>query len=165
MSTHHQLFTALFSKHYLWLRQRVSNTLGCEHSADDVTTDAFVRLLGLQNLSDIRDPRALLSTIAKRLMINNWRRADLERAYLATLDEEPANTVSSPEEHAMLIDTLLLLDRLLSGLALQAKEVFIHSLFDGWTYEQIGHQLSISKSRVHQHMERAYLACLLALAE
>ncbi|AMN80548.1 sigma-70 family RNA polymerase sigma factor [Pseudomonas azotoformans] len=165
MPTHSQLFTALFSKHYMWLRQRVNNTLGCEHSADRITADAFMRLLGLQNLNEVREPRALLSTIAKRLMINNWRRADLERAYLATLDDEPANTVASPEEHAMLIESLLQLDRLLSGLVRQAKQVFLHSLFDGWTYEQIARRLGISKSRIHQHMEQAYLACLLALAE
>lgn len=165
MPSHQQLFTSLFSEHYHWLRKRVSRTLGCDHSADDVTADTFVRLLGLQDLGDIREPRALLSTIAKRLMINNWRRSDLEQAYLATLEHEPANTVPTPEEHAMLIDSLVQLDQLLAGLALQAKAVFIHSLFDGMSYEQIGLELGISKSRVHQHMEQAYLCCLVALAE
>jgi len=165
MPSHHQLFTSLFTQHYQWLRHRVSRVLGCSHSADDITADAFVRLLGLQDLDGIREPRALLSTIAKRLMINNWRKSDLEHAYLATLDAEPANTVPSPEEHAMLLESLMQLDQMLGHLSRQAKAVFIHSLFDGMTYEQIGRQLGISRSRVHQHMEQAFLCCLTALSE
>lgn len=165
MSSDHQLFTLLFSRHYQWLRSRVSQTLGCQHSADDVAADTFMRVLGLTNLAEIREPRALLSTIAKRLMIDNWRRIDVERAYLATLEDEPANSVPNPEEHALMIETLLQLDKMLSGLAVQAKAVFIHSLFDGMTYEQIGVRLGLSKSRVHQYMEQAYLCCLEALLE
>ncbi|WP_455922692.1 sigma-70 family RNA polymerase sigma factor [Pseudomonas putida] len=165
MPSHHQLFTSLFAQHYHWLRSRVSRTLGCPDRADDVTADAFMRLLGLQDLDGIREPRALLSTIAKRLMINNWRRADLEQAYLATLNAEPDNTVPSPEEYAMLLESLVQLDQLLGELSRQAKAVFIHRLFDDMTYEQIGWQLGISRSRVHQHMEQAFLCCLTALSE
>lgn len=165
MPTHDDLFNSLFSKHYRWLRQRVTYRMGCEHRADDIAADTFVRVLGLADLSQIQEPRALLSTIAKRLMLNNWRRADLEREYLATLEQEPSNTVASPEEYALLMDSLQQLDRMLSGLASQAKEVFLYSLFDGLTYEQIGCRLGLSKSRVHQHMEQAYLCCLTALTE
>lgn len=165
MSSDHQLFTDLFSRNYQWLRSRVSRTLGCSHSADDVAADTFMRVLGLGNLAEIREPRALLSTIAKRLMIDNWRRIDLERALLATLEDEPANSVPSPEEHAVMVETLLQLDKMLSGLAVQAKAAFIYSLFDGMTYEQIGIRLGVSKSRVHQYMEQAYLCCLEAQLE
>lgn len=165
MPTHDDLFNSLFSKHYRWLRQRVTHRMGCEYRADDIAADTFVRVLGLPDLAQIQEPRALLSTIAKRLMLNNWRRADLEREYLATLEQEPSNTVASPEEYALLMDSLQQLDRMLSGLASQAKEVFLYSLFDGLTYEQIGGRLGLSKSRVHQHMEQAYLCCLTALTE
>ncbi|MBK5541656.1 sigma-70 family RNA polymerase sigma factor [Pseudomonas sp. TH05] len=164
-STSHHHFTRLFSKNYGWLRARVSRLLGCQDSAEDIAAEAFMRLLGIEDLAAVREPRALLTTIAKRLMIDHWRRADLERAYLATLEEQPHSELPSPQEHAMLIETLLQLDRLLKGLGHQARQAFIHSLFDGMTYEQIGRQLGISKSRVHQHMEQAYLCCLEALAQ
>lgn len=164
MSSHQQQFTHLFSQHYRWLRSRVSRTLGCHFRADDVAADTFVRILGMPDLSAIREPRTLLSTIAKRLIIDNWRREDLERAYLATLGSEAENTVPDPDTHAQLLESLLLLDRLLSDLAPQGKEAFLLSLFEGLTYEQIGVRLGISKSRVHQHVEKAYLLCLEVIA-
>ena len=53
---------------------------------------------------------------------------------------------------------IVALDKALSAVSRQAKQAFVLSLFDGLTYEQIGRALGISKSRVHQHMEKAYMA-------
>ncbi|AYO00065.1 MULTISPECIES: sigma-70 family RNA polymerase sigma factor [Pseudomonas] len=158
MSTPNHLFTAMFAQHYQWLRSRVSRTLGCRFRADDVAADTFVRVLRMDDLSTIREPKTLLSTIAKRLIIDSWRREDIERAFLASLAAEPHNTIVDPEEHAQVMQYIVALDKALSAVSRQAKQAFVLSLFDGLTYEQIGRALGISKSRVHQHMEKAYMA-------
>jgi RNA polymerase sigma-70 factor (ECF subfamily) len=44
------------------------------------------------------------------------------------------------------------------------KAVFVHSYLGGLTYEQIGRELGISKSRVQQHMEQAIVRCMTAMA-
>ncbi|WP_249935082.1 sigma factor [Azotobacter chroococcum] len=69
-----------------WLRRRLS----CPHSAEDLTQDAFVQVMGSRDLLHLEQPQALLITIAKRLLFNHYRRQDIERAYLyAQLDGLP----------------------------------------------------------------------------
>ena len=161
---HHSFVSTLFAQHYAWLRGRVSRAMGCSFSGEDIAAETFVRVLGLTDPHGIREPRALLTTIAKRLMLDSWRRGDLERAYLEPLSASPANTLPSPEEQAMMMETLLSLDRLLDGLPGVGKAVFVHSYLGGLTYEEIGRELGISKSRVQQHMEQALVRCLTVMA-
>lgn len=47
--------------------------------------ETFLRVLSLPDPAQIREPRALLTTIAQRLMQEGWRRRDLERSYLQML--------------------------------------------------------------------------------
>jgi len=156
-----RLLTALFKDHYAWLRSRAVRSMGCHFSGEDIAAETFLRVLGLSDLGTVREPRAMLTTIAKRLMVDTWRRGDLERAYLASLQDEPANSVPSPEERAELVEMPLRLDQLLEGLPGLGKVVFVHSYLGGLTYVEIGQQLGISKSRVQQYMEQALAQCLL----
>ncbi|WAH55865.1 sigma-70 family RNA polymerase sigma factor [Pseudomonas silvicola] len=159
----HLLLASLFKDHYTWLRSRAARAMGCHFSGEDIAAETFLRVLGLPDLSAVREPRALLTTIAKRLMVDTWRRGDLERAYLASLQDEPANSVPTPDERAELVEMLLRLDQLLDGLPGLGKAVFVHSYLGGLTYVEIGQQLGISKSRVQQYMEQALAQCLLVL--
>lgn len=69
-----------------WLRHRTHNA----DCAADLTQDTFLRLLNRRvDPSELRLPRAYLSTIAHALLVNHWQRADRERAYLAGLAERP----------------------------------------------------------------------------
>lgn len=160
---HHSFVTTLFAQNYAWLRGRVSRAMGCSYRGEDIAAETFVRVLGLADPSAVREPRALLTTIAKRLMVDSWRRADLERAYLDSVSQLPEHSAPSPEAHAILIETLLSLDRLLDGLPGVGKAVFVHSYLGGLTYQQIGKELGISKSRVQQYMEQALVRCLSSL--
>lgn len=58
-----------------WLRRRTHNA----DCAADLTQDTFLRLLSRRvDPSELRLPRAYLSTIAHALLVNHWQRADLE---------------------------------------------------------------------------------------
>ncbi len=49
-----------------------------------------MRILSSDNLATIRDPRAFLRTLAKRVMVDLFRRNALEKAYLEMLATLPA---------------------------------------------------------------------------
>ncbi|STI83231.1 RNA polymerase sigma factor [Escherichia coli] len=53
--------------------------------ADDIAQDTFLRVMVSETLSTIRDPRSFLCTIAKRVMVDLFRRNALEKAYLEML--------------------------------------------------------------------------------
>ena len=68
--------TALYESHNLWLTSWLSKKLGCRTDATDLAHDTFLRVLSRQNLQDIVEPRAYLTTIAHGLMVNHLRRRD-----------------------------------------------------------------------------------------
>ena len=159
------LIGQMFQKDYQWLCSSVRRTLGCHHSAQDIASETFLRVLSLPDPAAIREPRALLTTIARRLVYEGWRRQDLERAYLESLAHAPVPVHPSPEERAFVIEALLAVDRLLDGLSAKAKAAFLYHQLDGLTYSQIGERLQVSTSRVQQYMADAFKRCYLAMAQ
>ncbi len=160
-----RLVAQWFVQNQRWLHARLYRRLGCTHNAEDLVAETFLRVLSLPDPAQIREPRALLTTIAQRLMQESWRRRDLERAYLQMLEELPEQVHPSPEERLLLIETLVRLDQLLDGLPGQGKAAFIHSQIGGLTYIQIAERLSISPSRVQQYMTEAFKLCYGALQQ
>jgi len=159
------LIGQMFQKDYEWLCGSIRRTLGCHHGAQDIASETFLKVLSLPDPASIREPRALLTTIARRLVYEGWRRQDLERAYLESLAHAPVPVHPSPEERALVIEALLAVDRLLDGLSAKAKAAFLYHQLDGLTYSQIGERLQVSTSRVQQYMADAFKRCYLAMAQ
>jgi len=154
----------LFEMNYEWLCSRVRKQTGSVESAEDIAEETFVRVLTMRDPGSVREPRALLTTIARHLVYDTWRRKDLERAYLKSLADVTEEFHPSPEEHLIMIEALVSLDKMLDGLPGHGKAAFIMRQFGSLTYEQIGEQLGISAPRVHQYMAQAYRCCLQVLS-
>lgn len=73
--------------------------------------------MGSGSLSTIRDPRSFLCTLAKRVMVDLFRRNALEKAYLEMLALMPEALAPSPEERESQLETLQLIDSMLDGLS------------------------------------------------
>lgn len=88
----------LYCEHHGWLHRWLDRKLGNASDAADLAHDTFIRLLTRQNPASLgAEPRALLTHIAKGLVIDRWRRQDVERAYLETIAHLPEPEVPSPE--------------------------------------------------------------------
>jgi RNA polymerase sigma factor (sigma-70 family) len=85
----------------------------------------------------VREPRDYLATVARGLVIDRYRRQAIERAYLQTLTDRPQTMVISEEDKALIIETLMAVDKALSELGARTKHIFILSQIDGLTYQQI----------------------------
>ncbi|MBB3101712.1 sigma-70 family RNA polymerase sigma factor [Azomonas macrocytogenes] len=159
MSLHNQLLHRLFGEHHGWLFERLRRRLGCRHDAADMAAETFAQVVALPNPQSIREPRALLTTIAKRLIFASWRRRDLEQAYLDALAAEDYPVAPSAEEHYLVMESLLEVDRLLGGLSSKARAAFLYSQIDGRTYASIAEELGVSVTRVHQYVVQGLKAC------
>jgi DNA-directed RNA polymerase specialized sigma24 family protein len=71
---------ALYSDHHRWLQGWLRHKLGNAFDAADIAQDVFLRVLTRQQPVQAREPRAYLSTIARGLVIDHWRRRELELA-------------------------------------------------------------------------------------
>lgn len=145
----------LYAEHSSWLRGWLRKRMANHCDAADLVQDTFVKIIKARNALDIREPRVYLTTVAKGLMIDLFRRRSLEQAYLEALATLPAAQVPSAEAQTMLLETLVELDRLLAGLGARVRQVFILSQLDGLTYPQIANQLGISLRTVNNHMAKA----------
>ena len=159
-------FHLLYRDHHGWLKGWLRRRLGCSEQAADLMHDTFVRMLtSPRDPLTIERPRALLTTIAHSLMVNHWRRQDIERAYLEVLAAQPERVDASPEERCMIIETLLEIDRLLNGLPARVRQIFMLSQLDGMTYPDIAMQLGLTVNQVQKAMVRAMRHCYIALYE
>lgn len=164
-TSHSEYVGGLFRSHYQWLCTRLRRHLDSSAHAEDIAADTFVQLLTSPGVVPIRQPRALLTTIAQRLMYQLWRRRDLEQAYLDALQLDDVYEAPSPEDLAQMIEALQCIDQLLDGLPAKVKATFLLSQVNGLTYPEIAAELGISQRSVSDYMTKAVNRCLRACLE
>lgn len=152
---------ALYEAHHGWLVALLRRRLQCRDGAADLAHDTFVRVLQKpEALPAVREPRAYLTTIARGLLCDHWRRRSLEQAWLDTLAALPDELAPSPEDTLAIRQTLQQLDDLLSHLAPKAREVFVLSQLQGLGYAQIAQQVGVSERSVKRYMAQGFELCL-----
>ncbi len=153
----------LYSDHHSWLKGWLQRRLGNAEQAADLAHDTFIRILSSERVpATLNEPRAFLTTVAQHLVSNHWRREKLEKAYLEALARAPEASACSPEDRAILLETLVELDRLLDGLPAVARRAFLLSQLDGHTHAQVAAALGISIPTVKRHIVKALQRCYFA---
>ncbi|MBC3207449.1 sigma-70 family RNA polymerase sigma factor [Pseudomonas sp. SWRI111] len=152
-----------FSDHHRWLLQHINRHLGNRADAEDTAADTFCQLLAARVDPDtIAQPRAYLSTIARRLIFDRHRRRKLQLAYLERLSALPEALAPSPEEQLQLMEALVAIDRALDGLPRLVKATFLYSQLDGMSYVAIAQKLGLSERTVSRYMKQALRQCYLS---
>lgn len=155
-----------FSDHHRWLLQHVQRQLRNRADAEDTAAEAFCQILAARVDPDsIEQPRAYLSTIARRLIFDRHRRRRLEQAYLERLMLLPEALAPSPEETHLLLEALHAIDRSLAGLPLVVKKAFLMSQLDGLSYAEIGRRLDLCERTISRYMTQALRQCYLSGAQ
>ena len=154
---------SMYRQHNRWLVAWLQRKLGNRCDAADIAQDTFARIWAsskAQAIEDIQEPRAYLSTVARRLMINHLERRSLEQAYLASLNLLPQETALSAEARAILLETLQELDALLNELPPKVRTAFLLSQLDGMSYEAIAGHMQLSVRTVTRYMAQGFRQCL-----
>jgi RNA polymerase sigma-70 factor (ECF subfamily) len=151
----------LYEDNHDWLCQWLRRRLDCSDEAADLAHDTFVRVLRKpEEVPAVREPRAYLTTIARGLLNDHWRRRSLERAWLETVAALPAECAVSPEALLSMRQTLHRLDGMLANLAPRAREVFVLSQLEGLTYAQIAARLNLCDRTIKRYMAQGFELCL-----
>lgn len=160
--TNNAALTELYREHHSWLLNWLSKQVACRIQAEDHAHDTFMRIIAARDVHNIREPRAYLTTIAKGILVNHWRRSTIEQAYWQSIAANPEQLAASPEHHVIILETLQEIDALLDQLPEKVRSAFLMSQLDGLTYVQIGERLGVSERMVKKYMARAMLHCLMA---
>lgn len=164
----HPGITALYTEHHGWLQGWLRRKLGNRFDAADLAQDTFVRLLDAPDSTpekqadwQLREPRAYLTLIAKRLVANLYRRQSLEQAYLEALALLPEPLAPSPEQQAIILETLQEVDTMLDGLPQPVRTAFLLAQLEGLGYAEIAQRLGLSERTVKRYMAQAMARCIL----
>ena len=162
---------ALYSQHHGWLHGWLTSRMGNACEAADLTQDTFVRVLLAVGRSEqalrleaLQEPRAYLTTVAKRLLFNHYRRQSLERAWLEALARLPEAEAPAPEQQLLMLEALYEIDTMLDGLDGRVREAFLLAQLEGLTYVEIARRLGVCERSVKRYVAQGLAHCMLALA-
>lgn len=159
-AAHTQLDT-LYRQHHGWLRGWLRHRLNNSADAADLAQDTFVRVLLARTAGTLKEPRHYLTTIARGLVIDLYRRRSLEQAYLEVLAQRPETHAPSAQTRVMILDSLLAIDRMLDGLGARTRAIFLAVQLDGLSYEKTAERVGVSVTTVRKHLARGLMHCLL----
>ena len=154
--------TDLYCEHHGWLFSWLRRKLGCAHNAADLAQDTFARILNArESVATLREPRAFLSTTARRLIIDQVRRKQIENAYLQelALTAEVLEGFQSPEQILTTLEALEQIAFILEGMQEKARQAFVLYYLDGLTQCEIARQLGLSDRTVRKYLIQALLHC------
>lgn len=157
-----RVITDLYSEHHGWLFAWLRRKLGCRHNAADVAQDTFARILqARESVTSIREPRAYLSTTAKRLIIDQSRRKQIENAYLQELllTADALEGYQSPEHILTTLEALEQIAFVLEGLPEKVRQTFVLYYLDDLTQSAVARQLNLSERTVRKYLIQALLHC------
>lgn len=149
---------SLYSHHHDWLKGWLLRKIGNTCDAADLAQDVFVRLLN-RKVAEIREPRTYLGTIANGLVIDFWRRRELEQAWLETLALMPEALAPSPETRLQFVQTLMEIDRMLDTLKPRVRTAFLLAQLEGLTCPQIAERIGMSLATVERYIGQALRHC------
>jgi RNA polymerase sigma-70 factor (ECF subfamily) len=157
----------LYSEHHGWLKGWLNRRLGNHGDAADLAQDTFLRLLltPADRQQPITAPRAYLATIAKRLMLNLYRRRTLEQAYLEALAQLSVEHAPSLERQALILEALHEVDAVLSRLPVKARKAFLLYQLEGCDQQAIAQTLDVSVRTVQRYLSTAFEECIVLAAE
>lgn len=151
----------LYSDHQTWLLGWLRRKLNGSEQAADLMQDTFVRVLGRQDSPTlVREPRAWLTAIARGLLIDHWRRQEVERIWLEAQAAMPLAFEPSPEHRALLLEALQQIDAMLERMPSKVRRAFLMAQLQGLKYRQIAECMGVSERMVKKYMAQAMLHCI-----
>lgn len=153
---------SLYRDHHGWLQGWLRRKLGNACDAADLAHDTYVRVMVTGRVPRGDAPRRFLAQVANGLVIDLWRRQDVERAYLDAIAHLPESQAPSPETGLMIVEALMHIDKTLQRLPVLTREVFLLAQLDGLTLREISDRTGTPLMTVRRHIHKALVACMAA---
>jgi RNA polymerase sigma factor (sigma-70 family) len=149
-----------------FLASRIRSSLAAD--VPDLVQEVFLRLLRVDHLETIRSSEAYLFTVAFHMLHQHvLRRSTMpESVEISTLiSEMESGPESDPAMQVERHQQLQELQQALQGLPPKAQAVLLLHRRDGYSLEEIGKQLGMSRAMAAKYLSRALLHCRQRLQE
>lgn len=150
--------TRLYATHRRGIRAYLHSRLGGDAAvADELTQEAFLRLLEGGGANAVTHGKAWLYRTAHNLAVDHCRQVARRRTDAIDADRmaNVADDVPAQDEAAAARQELYHLRIVLEELPERTRQVFVATRIDGLTYGEAAGRLGISESSVQKHLARA----------
>ncbi len=130
-------------------------------AAADIVQEAYARLLALQQAGQhVTESRALLYRIARNLVIDRYRRGQVQgwTTDNHSLENFPAQRACEPDALVASSQVLQAVLTTIDALPLRCREAFILHRFDGLSHAEVAEHMGISRKAIEQHIQHAMQA-------
>ncbi|MFB4392606.1 MULTISPECIES: RNA polymerase sigma factor [unclassified Pseudomonas] len=142
-----------FLDHYHELIGTWTRKLRSRQQAEDLTHDAFVRVLENPR-AQVEQPRAYLHQTARNIAVDGYRREDRRQALEQTLFDDGASASGDPEAYVHALELADTVERALSELPVNCRRVFIWQKLEGLSQAEIAERMGLTKNTVEKYMIR-----------
>lgn len=149
-------FRKVFDRFHRKIFQFAFNFLKDKAQSEEIVQDTFLNFWLHRGRLDPAQPIApLLFTMARRSLVDAWRRAAHSERFRQHVRQFMASVSNETEEQVMRNDLERITQEALSLLNQQQQQVFQLSRNEGLSYEEIAEQMQISKHTVKYHLVNA----------
>ena len=100
----------LYADHQGWLKLWLLRYVNCSEAAADLAQDTFIRVMQRQRKEadfTIHYPHTYLRTVANGLLVDYFRRRNVEQAYIEALKQLPAEVSIDPQDREIMLEALV----------------------------------------------------------
>lgn len=157
----HAFVADLATEHGTRLRRYLAGRIRNRADAPDMAQEIYLRLLRVERPGEIRSPEAYLFTVATNLVHEHTVR-QATRPALVELDdvaEQPGPEDVDPCAHAVVRQRFEALERAIARLSPRMRTTLLLHRRDGFSLEEIGEKLGISRNVAKKYLAKALLYC------
>jgi RNA polymerase sigma factor (sigma-70 family) len=154
--------TDVAARHGRQLRRYLAARVRNATDVADLAQEVFLRLLSVDRHDKIRSPEAYLFTIASHVLHQHALNRSTTPESVDIMDplvDQRLAVESDPGVQRDLEQRMKEMERALEQLAPNAQASLLLHCRDGWTLEEIGTRLGVSRSMVKKYIAKAVLHC------
>jgi RNA polymerase sigma-70 factor (ECF subfamily) len=157
----HAFVAELASEHGRRLRRYLARRLRNRADVPDVAQEVYLRLLRVERPSEIRSPEAYLFTVATNLVYEHTVRESATPASIELEDAtaELASPEPDPTDRVAVQQRFDKLERAVGRLSPRMRTTLLLHRRDGFSLDEIGAQLGISRNVAKKYLAKALLYC------
>jgi RNA polymerase sigma factor (sigma-70 family) len=156
-----QALAELFQSHNRSLSMFLMARLGNEQEVQEVTQEAYARLLQLHQPGAISFLRAYLFKTAAHIAIDRARQRRSRDQIDRAMAEPDLVDFMGPERCSIAAEELAMVERALGELPVNYRRAFVLRRYRDWTPERIGEELHVRLRMVRKYISRATIYCKL----